>query len=78
MVVALNARRYRNALGLSQEAVGERIGADQQYVSVIERGGQNLTLVRLSELAQALNVRPADLLDEDFARTAQLHRDDGS
>ncbi|NIJ34080.1 transcriptional regulator with XRE-family HTH domain [Sphingomonas oligoaromativorans] len=78
MVAALNTRRYRTALGLSQEAVGERIGADQQYVSVIERGGQNLTLIRLLELAEALNVRPAQLLDEDYAESAQTHRDQGS
>lgn len=78
MVAALNARRFRAELGLSQQAVGEKIGADQAYVSLIERGMQNLTLIRLLELAEALNVRPADLLDEDYAATVQRHRDFGS
>jgi transcriptional regulator with XRE-family HTH domain len=78
MVAALNTRKYRTALGLSQEALGGRIGTDQQFVSEIERGRQNLTLIRLFELAQALDVRAADLLDEDYAAGAMAHREKGS
>jgi transcriptional regulator with XRE-family HTH domain len=78
MVAALNARRFRNKLGLSQEAVGEKIGTDQAYISHIERGAQNLTLLRLLELAEALGVRAADLLDEDYAASAVAHRDGDS
>lgn len=68
-VMGVNARRFRNALDLSQEAVAERMGADRAYVSAIERGIQNLTLLRLRELAQALDVNAADLLDEGYAAT---------
>ena len=57
-----NARRFRKALGLSQEAVAERMGVDRAYISMIERGGQNATLLSLHETAQALGVKPADLL----------------
>jgi transcriptional regulator with XRE-family HTH domain len=68
-VMGVNARRYRNALDLSQEAVAVRMGADRAYVSAIERGIQNLTLLRLRELAEALDVSAADLLDEGYAAT---------
>jgi transcriptional regulator with XRE-family HTH domain len=78
VITGLNARRFRTALDISQEAVAEIMGADRAYVSAIERGIQNLTLLRLQELAQALRVRAADLLDEDYAAGALAHRDDRS
>lgn len=62
-----NVRRYRVAAGLSQEAVAARMGVDRAYVSAIERGAQNVTLLSLWEIAQALSVRPKDLFDETAA-----------
>lgn len=57
-----NVRHYRRSAGLSQEAVAERMGVDRAYVSLIERGEQNATLLSVHEAAQALEVKPADLL----------------
>ena len=57
-------RRYRLAAGLSQEAVAERMGVDRAYVSGIERGKQNATLLTVWQAAEALGVRPAALFDE--------------
>ena len=62
-----NVRRCRVSLKISQEALGVRMGVDRAYVSAIERGRQNVTLLSLWELAQALGVRPAALLAEDVA-----------
>lgn len=59
-----NVRHFRLAAGLSQEAVAERMGVDRAYVSMIERGGQNATLLSIHETAQALHVKPADLLTD--------------
>lgn len=78
-VMGVNARRFRQALDLSQEAVAERMGADRAYISAIERGIQNLTLLRLRELGEALGVRAADLLDEGYAATVLVQgKQDGS
>ena len=63
-VFGANVRRCRTAAGLSQEAVAERMGVDRAYVSGIERGRQNATLLTVWQAAQALGVRPVDLLDE--------------
>lgn len=60
-----NVRRYRVSLNISQEALGVRMGVDRAYVSAIERGVQNVTLLSMWEVAQALGVRPAALLVED-------------
>ena len=59
-----NVRRYRLAAGLTQEAVAERMGVDRAYVSGIERGKQNATLLTVWQAAEALGVRPAALFDE--------------
>ena len=40
------------------------MGVDRAYISAVERGGQYVTQLMLWELAQALRVRPAELLDE--------------
>lgn len=58
-----NLRRHRLAAGLSQEAVGVRMGADRAHISSMERGTQNVTLLTLHEVAQALGIEPAALLD---------------
>ena len=63
-VFGANMRRYRTAAGLSQEAVAERMGIDRAHISSIERGRQNATLLTLWNAAEALGVRPVDLLDE--------------
>jgi transcriptional regulator with XRE-family HTH domain len=63
-LVGANARRYRLAANLSQEAVAVRMDADRAFVSQIERGGQNVTLLTVHHLAEALGVRPVDLFDE--------------
>jgi transcriptional regulator with XRE-family HTH domain len=63
-IFGANVRRYRMAAGLSQEAVAERMGVDRAYVSAIERGRQNATLLTVWEAAQVLGVRPAELFDE--------------
>ncbi len=61
-VFGANVRVYRRAAGLSQEAVAARMGVDRAYVSAIERGLQNVTLLTILQVAESLNVRPADLL----------------
>jgi transcriptional regulator with XRE-family HTH domain len=63
-VFGANARRFRQSLGLSQEAIAERMGVDRAFVSSMERGLQNATLLTVWEIARALEVRPADLLEE--------------
>jgi transcriptional regulator with XRE-family HTH domain len=70
-LLGANLRRYRLAARLSQEAVADRMGVDRAYVSAVERGVQNVTLLMLWEIAQALNVRPGALLDEDVLPTTK-------
>lgn len=68
-VFGANVRVYRLAAGLSQEAVAARMGVDRAYVSAIERGLQNVTLLTILQVAESLNVRPADLLVESVQKS---------
>ena len=61
-VLAANVKALRQAAGISQEELGLRMGADQSYVSHVEAGKFNLTLLSLSEIAFALEVPVCDLL----------------
>lgn len=48
---------------LSQEQLGLISGLDRTYISGIERGLRNVSLINLERLAIALNVEPAELLN---------------
>jgi len=50
--------------GLSQEALAFECGRHRTYVSGVERGIRNPTVLVLAQIAKALDVPPARLLDE--------------
>lgn len=62
LIVGENIRRARIAADITQEALAERSGFSQQYLSGLERGKRNPTIVTLYELARALSVSHLDLL----------------
>jgi transcriptional regulator with XRE-family HTH domain len=61
-LVGRNFLKIRKEKGLSQEEVEERSGFSQQYLSDLENGKRNPTVITLYELAKALNVGYLDLL----------------
>jgi transcriptional regulator with XRE-family HTH domain len=64
-LVGRNVRRIRLEQSLTQERFAELSGFTQQYLSDLERGLRNPTVVTLYELAQALRVEPVDLIRPD-------------
>lgn len=64
-LVGLNFARIRGSRGLTQEQVADLSGFSQQYISGLEQGRRNPTIVTLFELAQALGVTPQDLIRPD-------------
>jgi transcriptional regulator with XRE-family HTH domain len=46
-IVGENVRRYRREKGLSQQEVANRMGVDRAYVSGLELGQRNPTVVTL-------------------------------
>jgi transcriptional regulator with XRE-family HTH domain len=64
-LVGRNLARIRHERGLTQEQLEARSGFSQQYLSDLERGRRNPTIVTLFEIAQALGVDPRDLITPD-------------
>ncbi|HEY9214249.1 MAG TPA: helix-turn-helix transcriptional regulator [Ancylobacter sp.] len=61
-LVGRNFARLRQAKDLTQEQVAERSGLSQQYLSGLERGRRNPTVITLYELARALDVSHVELV----------------
>ena len=61
-LVGSNVRAFRARRGWTQEQLAERSGFSQQYISGLEQGRRNPTVVSLYELPQALGVTPIELL----------------
>lgn len=61
--VGINVRRIRRERGLSQEALAFESGLHRTYISGVERGVRNPTVLVLAEIAGALKVPPHRLLE---------------
>jgi len=66
-LVGGNVRRCREAVGLSQEDLAARMGVDQGYVSKLEAGARNPTIVTVWHAAEALKVHPSVLFQPEEA-----------
>jgi transcriptional regulator with XRE-family HTH domain len=64
-LVGRNFARLRRENGFTQEHFAEISGMTQQYISDLERGRRNPTVVTLFHLASALGVSHVDLVTPD-------------
>jgi transcriptional regulator with XRE-family HTH domain len=55
-------RQHRRAHGWSQERFAELAGVHRTYIGAIERGQQNVTVVTLVAIAEALSIDPGELV----------------
>ena len=62
--VGINLKRLRLDRGLSQEELAFEAGVHRTYISGVERGVRNPTVLVLEEIAGALKVPTAELLEE--------------
>jgi transcriptional regulator with XRE-family HTH domain len=62
VTVAENVRRARTLAGLSQEELAVEAEVDRTYVSQVERGKRNITIVVLARLAGAMHTTAAALV----------------
>ena len=70
-LIGRNVRKYRLQQGLTQEELSARCGFGQNYLSDLERGRRNPTVVTLWEIAQTLGVTPVDLITPDQQARAE-------
>jgi len=56
-------RTLRNKADLSQEKLSFECDLDRSYIGSVERGERNISVINLRKIAQALKMKPNDLLD---------------
>jgi transcriptional regulator with XRE-family HTH domain len=62
--VGLNVQRLRRELGWSQEDLAYESGLHRTYISGIERGVRNPTVLVLQKMADTLGTDPSALVDK--------------
>jgi transcriptional regulator with XRE-family HTH domain len=58
-----NIKTLRVERGFSQEKLAEVADFDRTYISLIERGKRNLSLLNICRFAKALGVKPFQLIE---------------
>ena len=67
-MVGRNVRRLRIAAGMSQAELAERMGVDRAYVSGLELGQRNPTVLTLWHISKALGMKMRPFFDEEKPR----------
>jgi transcriptional regulator with XRE-family HTH domain len=67
-LVGRNVKRLRESAGLSQAELAARMGVDRSYISGLEQGDRNPTIVTLWHVARALDAKVGALLAERLQR----------
>ena len=60
--IGLTIKALRRERGLSQEALAELADIDRSYMSCVERGLRNVSVLNVARIAAALDVPVRDLL----------------
>lgn len=63
ILVGKRVKELRNKLGISQEELADLSKLDRTYVTSVERGKRNISIVNIEKLALALGVTLKDFFD---------------
>ena len=61
--MALNLKKYRNDIPLTQEQCAEKIGIEYKYYQRIEQADANITMKTLYKICKTLDINPRDLFE---------------
>ena len=64
-VFGTNVKRYRQSLGISQEAFAEKCGMHRTYISAIECYRRSISLENIQRIADALGIETYKLFLEE-------------
>lgn len=62
LIFARRLKEARKEIGLSQDRLSELAGLDRSYISNLERGAANPSLLKMSQLARIVGRSVSDLL----------------
>ncbi len=61
--VGRRVKELRNKLGISQEELANLVGLDRTYITSVECGRRNISIVNIEKLAKALNVTLSEFFE---------------
>jgi len=61
-----NVKIERIKKDLTQEQLAEILNVSQNYIACIETGKQNMSLAKINELSEAMNINIKNLLNFEF------------
>jgi len=70
-LIGLNTKWHRYQNKITQEKLAEKTKFKPAYISLIECGRANTTCSNIDIIAEALNVKPSDLFNENTANKAK-------
>lgn len=71
VAIGLNVQRIRRELGLSQEELSFRSGFTRGYISSLEAGRRNITILSLVKLADSLGTSVDQLIRTPNGRRSE-------
>lgn len=60
ILVGKRVKELRNKVGISQEELADNAHLDRTYITSVERGKRNISIVNIEKLAKALQVSLAE------------------
>lgn len=63
ILVGKRVKELRNRLGVSQEELAEIAELDRTYITSVERGKRNISIVNIEKIATALNISLRDFFN---------------
>ena len=63
LLVGKRVKELRNKLGVSQEELADMVGLDRTYITSVECGSRNISIVNIEKLAIALKVTLKEFFD---------------
>lgn len=63
LLVGKRVKELRNILGISQEELADLAGLDRTYITSVECGKRNISIVNIEKLAKALKVSLAEFFN---------------
>lgn len=61
--VGRRVKELRNKLGISQEELADLVGLYRTYITSVECGRRNISIVNIEKLAKALNVTLSEFFE---------------
>ncbi|WP_088225807.1 helix-turn-helix transcriptional regulator [Desulfosporosinus sp. FKB] len=72
--ISKNLKYFRKLKGLTQEKLAEKIEVSPMYISYLERSSKIPSLVILFKIANALDIDPGLLIQDDDSKNMEINK----